>query len=166
MEPHEIRELIELISHSNFSTFELERDGFRIRLVKGEVGNPAAAGPGAVHVDSAPESQPAASLPPPTTASAPSAPAAEAPAAATELYELRSPIVGTYYSAPSPGSPNFIEVGGRVSQGQVLCIVEAMKVMNEIESEIAAEVVEIPVKNGQPVEYGEVLVRLRPLGGS
>ena len=162
MEPHEIRELIELISHSNFSTFELERDGFRIRLVKGESGSPAAASTGAVHVESTAESPPAAALPPPAASPAPSAPA-EPQGRPAELYELRSPIVGTYYSARSPGAPNFIEVGGRVSQGQVLCIVEAMKVMNEIESEIAAEVVEIPVKNGQPVEYGEVLVRLRPL---
>jgi acetyl-CoA carboxylase biotin carboxyl carrier protein len=77
--------------------------------------------------------------------------------------DLRSPIVGTFYRSASPESAAFVEVGSRVRKGQVLCIVEAMKLMNEIESEIDAEVVEIRVANGQPVEYGEVLFRLRPV---
>jgi len=76
---------------------------------------------------------------------------------------VTSPFVGTFYRAPSPESPAFVEVGTVVKKGQVLCIVEAMKLMNEIESEIDAEVVEIRVANGQPVEYGEVLFRLRPV---
>ena len=75
---------------------------------------------------------------------------------------MHSPIVGTFYSAPSPDAPNFVEVGAKVQKGQVMCIVEAMKVMNEIESEIDGEVVEVLVSNSQPVEYGEVLFRLRP----
>ena len=106
-----------------------------------------------------------------TVAEVPSAPAVplasaagspEDSAQAAGLFELNSPIVGTFYSAPGPGTANFVDVGSRVKQGQVLCIVEAMKVMNEIESEIDAEVVEILVWNGQPVEYGELLFRLRP----
>ena len=80
------------------------------------------------------------------------------------FHELRSPIVGTFYSGPSPGAPRFVAVGARVSKGQTLCIVEAMKVMNEIESEIDAEVMEVLVADGQPVEFGEVLFRLRPAG--
>jgi acetyl-CoA carboxylase biotin carboxyl carrier protein len=76
-----------------------------------------------------------------------------------------SPIVGTYYEAPSPGAPPFVKIGDRVGKGQVLCIVEAMKLMNEIESEIDAEVVEILAANGQPIEFGELLFRLRPLSG-
>ena len=73
-----------------------------------------------------------------------------------------SPIVGTFYRAPSPGAPPFVEVGSKIAKGQVLCIVEAMKLMNEIESEIDAEVVEVLVANGQPVEFGERLFAIRP----
>jgi acetyl-CoA carboxylase biotin carboxyl carrier protein len=154
VEPNEIRELIELISRSSFSTFELERDGFRIKLVKAEAGNPAVAGSPATGPVAVAEGPPA--TPAPT----------EGPEAVSSredgLYELLSPIVGTFYRAPSPDASPYTEVGSHVSKGQVLCIVEAMKVMNEIESEIDAEVVEILIKNGQPVEFGEVMFRLRP----
>jgi acetyl-CoA carboxylase biotin carboxyl carrier protein len=95
----------------------------------------------------------------PPTASAPS-PAAEA--VSTGLVDMTSPIVGTFYRQPSQAAPPFVEPGSRVKKGQVLCIIEAMKLMNEIESEIDAEVVEILVANGQPVEFGEILFRLRP----
>jgi acetyl-CoA carboxylase biotin carboxyl carrier protein len=152
VEPNEIRELIELISRSNFSTFELERDGFRIKLVKAEVA-------GSVTV-AAPPAAPIAVVGPPTPA--PAEAPGQSPAPEAGLHELHSPIVGTFYGAPSPDAPNFVDVGSRVSKGQVLCIVEAMKVMNEIESEIDAEVVEILIKNGQPVEFGELMFRLRP----
>jgi acetyl-CoA carboxylase biotin carboxyl carrier protein len=144
----EIRELIEVISRSSFTTFELEREGFRMRLVKKTGGGPVRAS---------------------EALSAPSGPPEIASAEPVEtvqsdgLHELNSPIVGTFYRAPGPDTPAFAEVGGRVKKGQVVCIVEAMKVMNEIESEIDGEVVDIPVANGQPVEYGEVLFRLRPL---
>jgi len=144
----EIRELIEIISRSSFTTFELEREGFRMKLVKKTAGGPVRA---------------------PETLNAPSGPLEIAiaepaePSQADGLKELNSPIVGTFYRAPGPDASAFAEVGGRVKKGQVVCIVEAMKVMNEIESEIDAEVVDIPVANGQPVEYGEVLFRLRPL---
>ncbi len=152
MDTKELRELIDLISRSNFSTFELEREGLKLRLVKEDapppvpshavahVGVPVAATP--VVVDGAAE--------------------AEGSGVDRNLVELTSPIVGTFYRSPSPGAPTFVEVGSRVRKGQVLCIIEAMKLMNEIESEIEAEVVEIAVENGQPVEYGEVLFRLRP----
>jgi acetyl-CoA carboxylase biotin carboxyl carrier protein len=154
VEPNEIRELIELISRSNFSTFELERDGFRIKLVKAEVG----------------QAEVVVGAPPRPVVVAQGPPAAPLPTEGPEegasqedgLYEMHSPIVGTFYRAPSPDTPPYTEVGKHVSKGQVLCIVEAMKVMNEIESEIDAEVVEILVKNGQPVEFGEVMFRLRP----
>jgi acetyl-CoA carboxylase biotin carboxyl carrier protein len=75
---------------------------------------------------------------------------------------MTSPIVGTFYRSPSPGAAPFVEPGARVRKGQVLCIIEAMKLMNEIEAELEAEVVEVCVENGQPVEFGEVLFRLRP----
>ncbi len=152
MDPKEIRELIEMISRSSFSTFELEEaDGFKLKLVKGEE-------PQQVSEAAAPA--PATPAPP----AAPSAAAAETAAPADSgLVEFESPIVGTFYRAPGPDAPPFVDVGQTVKKGQVLCIVEAMKVMNEIESEIDAEVVEVCVDDGQPVEFGEVLFRLRPL---
>ena len=153
MEPKEIHELIELISRSSFSSFELERDGFKIKLIKAGAGSEApTARPSTATVAEVPSGSvvPAAAGPPEDSAREPG------------LFELNSPIVGTFYSAAGPETANFVEVGSRVKQGQVLCIVEAMKVMNEIESEIDAEVVEVLVTNGQPVEYGELLFRLRP----
>jgi acetyl-CoA carboxylase biotin carboxyl carrier protein len=170
VEPKQLRELIEFVSRSNLVTFELETDDVKLKLVKESATAPAAP----VYVVTP------AAAPPPAPAPAPSAPSdlvpapsqpppaaapAEAPAAPAEtgLVDLRSPIVGTFYRSASPEAPAFVEVGSRVRKGQVLCIVEAMKLMNEIESEIDAEVVEIRVANGQPVEYGEVLFRLRPV---
>jgi acetyl-CoA carboxylase biotin carboxyl carrier protein len=158
LDPKEIRELIELISRSDFAEFELEGKGFKLKLVKQGGGSSAVA------------------VEPPLLRAAPVAPAPAAPAAEPEpkgdapakapddgLVDLKSPIVGTFYRAAGPDAPPFVEVGSRVRKGQVACIVEAMKVMNEIESEIDAEVVEAPVANGQPVEYGETLFRLRPV---
>ena len=145
MDSKEIRELIEMISGSNFSTFELEEaDGFKLKLVK------AAAAP-AVNVAAAT----------PALAPVPSAVPEEAPD--DGLIGFDSPIVGTFYRSPGPDAAPFADVGQTVKKGQVLCIVEAMKVMNEIECEIDAEVVEVCVADGQPVEFGEVLFRLRPL---
>ena len=157
MDPKEIRELIELISRSSFQSFELEREGFRLKLVKSEGGQLVVAAP-----------QPVAD---PGLVAVPRLAATEdAPAAAPDngvtadgLQELRSPIVGTFYRSPGPDDAPFADVGSRIRRGQVVCIVEAMKVMNEIEAEIDAEVVEILVANGQPVEFGEPLFRLRPL---
>jgi len=148
----DLRELIDLISKSNFATFELEREGFRLKLVKNE------APTGAQGV--APRLEPAA----PPAAKAPDAPggAVEAAPAGNGLVDVASPIVGTFYEAPSPDAAPFVTVGAAVRKGQVLCIVEAMKLMNEIESEIDAEVVEIVARNGQPVEFGEILFKLRP----
>jgi len=151
VESKDIQDLIELVSRSNVSKFELEHDGFRIKMVKGAT-SPAT---------TAPRVGVGAEAPPPTTSGAETAPAVPSPVE-DGLSEMNSPIVGTFYSAPGPDSPNFVSVGSRVSKGQVMCIVEAMKVMNEIESEIDGEVVEILVKNGQPVEYGEVMFRIRP----
>ena len=159
MDHKELRELIEIISRSNFSSFELEREGFKLKLVKDDgvvIAEPVAAPPAQQ-----------ASLPVEPRKKAPGAPPApvEESPADDGLIEVASPIVGTYYEAPSPGSDPFVKIGGRIGKGQVLCIVEAMKLMNEIESEIDAEVVEILASNGQPVEFGEPLFKLRPLNG-
>jgi len=161
----ELRELIEMIGKSNFVTFELEQNGFKLRLEKGSA-TPAQA----VHVTQAPAAavQPLIAAVPVVAAPAPAADAPAAAAAAASdpgVVSMPSPIVGTFYRQPNPDSPPFVEVGSKVKKGQVLCIVEAMKLMNEIEAEMDAEVVEILVANAQPVEYGETLFRLRPMAG-
>ncbi|HEX5044506.1 MAG TPA: acetyl-CoA carboxylase biotin carboxyl carrier protein [Candidatus Polarisedimenticolaceae bacterium] len=171
MDPKQLRELIEFVSRSNLATFELETDDLKLKLVKETAATAAAPAAPVFVVAPAPPTAPAAPAPaaapselvPPSTA--PPAALAEAapPPAEAGFVDLRSPIVGTFYRSASPEAPAFVEVGTRVRKGQVLCIVEAMKLMNEIESEIDAEVVEIRVANGQPVEYGEVLFRLRPV---
>jgi acetyl-CoA carboxylase biotin carboxyl carrier protein len=101
----------------------------------------------------------------PLPAAAPAASAGAAAAAAgADVFQVTAPMVGTFYRAPNPNAPPFVQVGDIVKKGQVICIIEAMKLMNEIESEVAGEVLESPVSNGQPVEYGEVLFRLRLTG--
>jgi len=159
LEPKEIRELIELVSRSDFSKFEMERDGFKIKLVK-----QSAKAPPIVTVSAIPQTAASgAPIPVAAVAAVATDAAAAAPVVEDGLVDLNSPIVGTFYRAPGPDSPPFVEVGAKVRKGQTLCIVEAMKVMNEIESEIDAEVVDAPLANGQPVEFGEVLFRLRPM---
>ena len=154
MDPKELRELIEIISRSEFVTFELEREGFKLRLVKGNSAPPLIA--------YAPAPAPGPAVPNAETAASEALATTAAPRMEPGIVDLPSPIVGTFYRAPNPEAPPFTEVGARVKKGQVLGIVEAMKLMNEIESEIDAEVVEICVASGQPVEYGQVLFRLRP----
>jgi len=156
MTPKELMDLMDFISRSNFVEFEIEQEGFKLRLSK-------AAGRRRRAEGQAP-AQLAPAAPPPAGASGPPAAAPAPPAAATEagLLEVRSPMVGTFYRRPSPEAASFVEAGQKVRKGQILCIVEAMKLMNEIESEVEGEVVEILVENGQPVEYGELLFRVRP----
>ena len=150
MESSELRDLLEYLEKSQFVEFELEREGFRMRVLKAGSQVPLAAPSKGAGAEVAPLAELAgASSPPPV------ARVDEGVAVVT------SPIVGTFYRTPSPDSPAFVEVGSRVKKWQVLCIVEAMKLMNEIESEIEGEVVEVSVANGQPVEYGEALFKIR-----
>jgi acetyl-CoA carboxylase biotin carboxyl carrier protein len=149
----EIKELVEFLIEKDVAEFELERGDVKLKIKRGQ--------PAALF---APAPSPAAShFSPASSVLAPAVAAASAPAEAVEeeLHVVKSPIVGTYYESPSPGSPPFIKPGDRVTQGQVLCIVEAMKLMNEIESDVAGEVVKILVNNGQPVEYGQPLFAVR-----
>ena len=144
MEMDKIRELIQLVQDSGIQEIEISQRGETIRISKAA---PAAAiGPAA----------PVIGVPVPTVEAA--APAPAPPTAG--LAEVTSPIVGTFYGAPSPESAPFVEVGQRVTAGDVLCIVEAMKVMNEIESDVSGVVREIIMANGQPVEFGQVLFRI------
>ena len=167
MDKKELKELMEYIAKSNFVEFEMERSGFKLKLVKegarpasGNHGVPlAAVAPVAAIAHAAPAAAPAA----PATASAAAIPAAAAQAAeqAGDIFQVISPMVGTFYRSPNPTAPAYVQVGDTVKKGQVICIIEAMKLMNEIESEVAGEVIDVPVSNGQPVEYGEVLFRIR-----
>jgi acetyl-CoA carboxylase biotin carboxyl carrier protein len=139
---------VDLILKNDLAELELEREGLRIRLVK--AGSHAAS----------PATQAPAPAPLPFQPSTPAG--VQASAAISGLHEIKSPLVGTFYRAPSPEAQAFTEVGRTVKAGQVLCIVEAMKLMNEIEADTEGVVEEILASNGQPVEYGEVLFRIRP----
>jgi acetyl-CoA carboxylase biotin carboxyl carrier protein len=152
-----IEHLLNFMTEHNLEEFEYSRGDLKIRLKKpsanAAVGVRQFAAPEII-IAGAAQSQPAA------------APAAQTPAAESrsteELHLVKSPIVGTYYESPSPGSEAFIKVGAYVETGQTLCIVEAMKLMNEIESDISGEVLRIFVENGQPVEYGQPLFGIHP----
>jgi acetyl-CoA carboxylase biotin carboxyl carrier protein len=153
----EIKQLIEFIKTHDLSEFELEHDGVKIRVKSG--GNHH-------HVVTVPHMAPTM----PMMAAAPMAAGAPAPAAAPaaaddeggELAIVKSPIVGTFYRSPDPEAKPFVEVGDVVKKGQVLCIIEAMKLMNEIDSEYDGEIANVYVENGQAVQYGERLFGIRP----
>ena len=160
-----IEQLLRFMDEHNLEEFEYTNGNVRIRLKKPSaapviVGRPGPPAPEII-VPSGGPSYPAAAL----TAVAPMPPAA-APAetrqSAEDLHLVKSPIVGTYYESPSPGAEAFVKVGAYVETGQTLCIVEAMKLMNEIESDISGEVLRMYVENGQPVEYGQPLFGIRP----
>jgi acetyl-CoA carboxylase biotin carboxyl carrier protein len=159
MNQKELKELIDFLIEKDISEFELERGDVKVRIKRG--GETAAtvithAVPIPMAVPPAQSSQSAA---PATVAS----PAAATPAAAEEeLHAVKSPIVGTFYEAPGPGALPFVKPGDQVAAGQVLCIIEAMKLMNEIECDASGEVVKVLVNNGQPVEYGQPLFAIRP----
>ncbi len=164
MDVKQINELIEILSKSKISTLKYEEEGFKLTLRKDRGREPAFPPPpaqgGTVQVISAAPAAPAASAPEPAVPAP--AEASPPPPPQEDLLEMSTPFVGTFYAAPSPDAPPFVTVGSKVSKGQVMCIVEAMKLMNEIEAEWDGEVVEILAKNGQPVEFGEVLFRIRP----
>ena len=148
----EIKELIDLVTGRGLSALEIEQTGFRLRIE----GARAAAGNGMAPA--------AESLPPPAAPPGSSEAAAAARASAQEekdLHVITSPIVGTFYRAPSPEADPFAEVGQKVSKGKILCIIESMKLMNEIESDVEGEIVEVYPRSGQPVEYGEKLFAIR-----
>ena len=147
----EIKELINLMNENALTEFELERDGLRIRLKKGSGGSVEGGVEKIVTVPSAPSQE------------APSPSIQEVPKeTAVKAVEVKAPIVGTFYRAPSPDAPPFVEVGSKIEAGQVVCIIEAMKLMNEIKSEVSGKVVDVLVANGDPVEFGTVLFLIEP----
>ncbi|MFN7941704.1 MAG: acetyl-CoA carboxylase biotin carboxyl carrier protein [Thermoanaerobaculia bacterium] len=151
----QIKELMQLVAAHRLQAVEIERAGFRLRIA-GRSEAPAAA-IGEASVGPPPVAAPTAASAALEPAAAPTA----APTALAGVHVVTSPIVGTFYGAPNPEAPAFVQVGDRVRKGQVLCIVEAMKLMNEIESDVAGVVVEIFPKNSQPVEFGEPLFGIR-----
>jgi acetyl-CoA carboxylase biotin carboxyl carrier protein len=154
----DLQQLIEFLKEHSVAEFELEREDVKVRLKFVQPVAPVVAfSPSVTH---------AAALPPvtapvPAAASLPAAAAAPTPSAEENLHIIKSPIVGTFYGSPSPGAGMFVSPGERVEKGQVVCIVEAMKLMNEIEADAAGEIVKMLVTNGQPVEYGQPLFSVR-----
>ena len=154
----DIKQLLDLVREHDLAELEIERDGLKVRIRK-------AAGPQPQHVVMVPPSIPvpaplvqvsgAVPPPPPPPAEAPE------PIEGLELAVVKSPIVGTLYRAPEPGAPAFVEVGTPVKKGQVLCIIEAMKLMNEIESDRDGEIAAVYVENGQPVQFGDRLFAIK-----
>jgi acetyl-CoA carboxylase biotin carboxyl carrier protein len=155
MDLEQLKQILELVREHELSEFEVENEGLRLKVRK----------------DAAVTSVPVAYAPAPPPGAAPSLPAPAAvpspiPVATEEdsdieLAVVKAPIVGTFYRASEPGAPPFVDVGGRVKRGQVLCIIEAMKLMNEIDSEYEGEIVKVYVENAQPVQYGERLFAIK-----
>jgi acetyl-CoA carboxylase biotin carboxyl carrier protein len=161
MNQKELKELIEFLIEKDIAEFELERGDVKVRIKRaGEHTIVHSHGePRFYAVPPTPSSTPESGAVPVVVA-APAA--AAAPAPEEGLHTVKSPIVGTFYEAPSPGAPPFVKAGDSVEIGQVLCIVEAMKLLNEIESDVAGEIVKKLAVNGQPIEYGQELFVIRP----
>ena len=161
MNQKELKELIEFLIEKDITEFELERGDVKVRIRRGQEASGHAAVDGRFFaVPTAPPPAAEAARAPVPASQSQAAP--EPPAPEEGLHIIRSPIVGTFYESPSPGSPPFVKNGDVIEVGQVLCIVEAMKLMNEIESDAAGELVKKLVANGQPIEYGQDLFVIRP----
>ena len=159
----ELRELVEFLKANEIAEFDMEQDDLKVRI--------KFAGAAAAPTTSLDLSQLSRLVSPATVAAAPAAQAVStstsaAPASPAvpeeKLHEVKSPIVGTFYESPAPGAPPFVQIGDQVEAGQVLCIIEAMKLMNEIEADVAGEVIKRIATSGQPVEYGQPLFAIRP----
>lgn len=163
MDLDELKELLQILEEKEIAEFELEEEGKKLRIRKATSNHSSPTAVIAAPLVSATLPLAPAAPAPVVAASAPvaAAPAVE-PEAEEGLVVVKSPIVGTFYRSPDPNSPPFVEVGDRVRPGQVLCIVEAMKLMNEIEAEVAGQVVKAHPQNGQPVQYGDPLFTIRP----
>jgi acetyl-CoA carboxylase biotin carboxyl carrier protein len=166
MDLKEVKELIELVSEKGFAEFEIEHDGFRLHISRSKE-------PAVIQAATAPvilsaplplaqEVAVAAAAAPAQPPAAPAPTAGTPPPSEANLHVIRSPIVGTFYRSPSPNSAAFVNAGDRVEPDSVVCIIEAMKLMNEIQAETVGVVAEIYVQNGQPVEYGQPLFGIKP----
>jgi acetyl-CoA carboxylase biotin carboxyl carrier protein len=153
----QLHKLLALLGESDIQELKLEGDDFRL-----EVRRNLPAAPVAVVQAPAMAAAPVMPQPVPEQPASPSVPPPPAAASRSDLVEITAPMVATFYRAPAPGEPSFVELGSRINVGQTVCILEAMKLMNELEAEVSGEVVEILVENGTPVEFGQVLMRVKP----
>ena len=153
----QLHKLLDLIVESDIQELKLEGDDFRLEVRRNL---PGAAPVAVVHQAPAAGAMPAA-LAQPSIPASPSAPPPAAAARRSDLVDITAPMVATFYRSSAPGEAPFVEVGGRINVGQPICILEAMKLMNELEAELGGEVVEILVENGTPVEFGQVLMRVK-----
>jgi len=161
MDLEQLKQILDLVRTHELSEFEVEQDGLKLKIRRNAAGVPvvtipalpptAVAAAAAVPAAAGPATVPAQAVPVP----------AEGPEEDLELAVVKSPIVGTFYRSPEPGAAPFVDIGGQVKKGQVLCIIEAMKLMNEIDSEYDGEIVNVYVESGQPVQYGERLFAIR-----
>jgi acetyl-CoA carboxylase biotin carboxyl carrier protein len=152
LDHEQLHRLLEALGDSDIQEFRLEGDDFRLEIRRNLPGQAVIAPVMAAPVAAAAHVKPLDSASPPPAATS----------TRSDLLEITAPMVGTFYRAPAPGEPSFVEVGTRINVGQAVCILEAMKLMNELESEVGGEVVEILVDNGTPVEFGQVLMRVKP----
>jgi acetyl-CoA carboxylase biotin carboxyl carrier protein len=157
MDLKDIKAIIDLMRKNSLSEFELERQDFKIKLKRGVAGPIAP-------IEEPPAAPYAMPLPPAVTPglSAPGSAASQAGPPGPALLEIKSPMIGTFYRAPSPESPDYVEIGTEVTPETVVCLIEAMKVMNEIKAEAKGVVTHILVENAKPVEFGQPLFRIRP----
>lgn len=160
MNQKELKELIEFLIEKDIAEFELERGDVKVRIKRGAE---ALTAPVISHITAVPSAPPLTTAYAPQTPQPPAAPVTATAAAEPQedLHIVKSPIVGTFYESPGPGAPPFIKTGDMVKAGQVLCIIEAMKLMNEIESDASGEIVKMLAANGKPVEYGQPLFAIR-----
>jgi acetyl-CoA carboxylase biotin carboxyl carrier protein len=154
LELKDIKAIIDLMKKNDLTVFEMEKDGFRLRLQKGAAEQSVFAAP-------APQFVPVPAAPGLVEPKSGAPAAAEAPAAAAATKEITSPMVGTFYRSPSPESPAFVDVGQQVNEDTVVCIIEAMKVMNEIKAETSGVISEVVAENGKPVQFGQALFKVR-----
>jgi acetyl-CoA carboxylase biotin carboxyl carrier protein len=155
MEIKEIKNIIDLMTKNNLSEFDLEREGFKIRIKRGNQEIPTIS-----------QLPPTPALPSQIPAALPSTPTTSVTtvsAAPSNTKDIVSPMVGTFYRTPSPDSPPYVDVGQQVNEDTVVCIIEAMKVMNEIKAEMRGVIVEVLTENNKPVEFGQPLFRIQPL---
>ncbi len=158
----ELRDLLAVLNQTDIAELTLKSDEFELTVRKGIRAGDRPAGAESAGTESIeppvilPAPAPALAAPPPTTP-----PSAAPPTVDVKSVEVISPMVGTFYRSPAPDEPPYVEVGDRIRTGQAVCIIEAMKLMNELESEVSGEILEILVENGQPVEYGQPLMRVR-----
>ena len=160
MDLKQIKQIVDLMTRSDLTDFEIEEEGLKIKIKRGS--NEGASGGGSAHpFVMMPAKSESASAAAPATAPVAAAPVAATANDDTGFVFVKSPMVGTFYRSPSPENPAFVDAGSKVEEKTVVCIIEAMKIMNEIQAEVKGTVVEVLVENGQPVEYGQRLFKVK-----